>query len=134
MKCKCKSYGVYAVLNRKPNDVEEERIKAELALKFFTAIRDNLQVIRSHYPAGEHEEFECWTYGVKLFICGEHASQEKSSWGTQYVENGPTASIKERGWALPEIHYPEKVLIDLSTGKAVNSDGHEETAPGPSAE
>ena len=128
MKCKCKGYGAYAVLNKQPNEAEEERIKGELASKFFTAIRDNLQVIRSHYPAGEYEEYECWTYGVKLFICGEHGSPEKSSWGTKYVEKGPTASIKERGFALPEIHYPEKVLLDLSTGKAVNGDGYEEDA------
>ena len=128
MKCKYECYGVYEAMEHLPNAEEEMEIKKRLAQDLLPKIIENMQVIRCHYPAGEFRVNETWTYGVKLYICNRYGKPDNLCDDKTYHERGMTALKKSLGFAPQEIHYPEKVLLDLSIGKAVNGDGYEEDA------
>jgi len=117
MTCKYEAYGAYEALDHQPDAEEEMQVKQRLAQDLLPKIIENVQVVRSHYPAGEFRINETWTYGVKLYICNAYGKKDSECDDKTYHEKGPTALKKALGFAVPEIQYPERTTILCNKSK-----------------
>lgn len=102
MNCKYECYGTYEELEHLPDAEEEMEIKKRLAQVLLPKIIENMQVVRSHYPAGELRVNETWIYGVKLYICNEYGKTDSECDDKTYHEKGMTALKKALGFAVQE--------------------------------
>ena len=107
MNCKYEAYGTFEALDHLPDAEEEMEIKKRLAQDLLPKIIENMQVVRSHYPAGELRINETWTYGVKIYICNDFGKPDNLCEDKMYHEKGMTALKKSLGFAVPEMHDGE---------------------------